>query len=391
MTPSYKERFENLLRVVKKVTSSLDPGDILEVIRDEAKVTVPYAKEACLLMFDPEAKYYTRPLHCSLSKKRINCQLCKKGGEHIQKALKDPVAFECAPRSSPSAGPICEVAFPIWDGGGKPLAVLDVISDDKNGFLPKDIVLLKDLTDLATNAILNARRHWKLSQERLTLDSILKHIRPFVPDTVNRILEKDPFTPVLDKKELDVSVLFLDVASYTKISERLTREKVNFVLEKYFSSFLDEINHHGGDINETAGDGLMAIFQGQELENGLNACKAALHIRERTLEINQELEGRFQPVHVNMGINSGIAYLGMTRFQGETGTRMTFTASGPVTNLAARIASAAKRGDILIGPESARRVEGKIPLFDRGLMKFKNVKDKVKVYSLVGPGPRKNK
>ncbi|PKN65613.1 MAG: guanylate cyclase [Deltaproteobacteria bacterium HGW-Deltaproteobacteria-15] len=390
MTPSYKERFENLLRVVKKVTSSLDPGDILEVIRDEAKVTVPYAKEACLLMFDPEAKYYTRPLHCSLSKERINCQLCKKGGEHIQKALKDPVAFECAPQSSASAGPICEVAFPIWDGGGKPLAVLDVISDDKNGFHPKDIVLLKDLTDLATNAILNARRHWKLSQERLTLDSILKHIRPFVPDTVNRILEKDPFTPVLDKKEADVSVLFLDVASYTKISERLTREKVNFVLEKYFSSFLDEINHHGGDINETAGDGLMAIFQGQESENGLNACKAALHIRERTLEINRELEGRFQPVHVNMGINSGIAYLGMTRFQGETGTRMTFTASGPVTNLAARIASAAKRGDILIGPETARRVEGEIPLFDRGLMKFKNVKDKVKVYSLVGPGPRKN-
>ena len=391
MSPSYKERFENLLRVVKKVTSSLDPGDILEVIRDEAKVTVPYAKEACLLMFDPEAKYYTRPLHCSLSKERINCQLCKKGGEHIQKALKDPVAFECAPQSSPSAGPICEVAFPIWDGGGKPLAVLDVISDDKDGFLPKDIVLLKDLTDLATNAILNARRHWKLSQERLTLDSILKHIRPFVPDTVNRILEKDPFTPVLDKKEADVSVLFLDVASYTKISERLTREKVNFVLEKYFSSFLDEINHHGGDINETAGDGLMAIFQGQESENGLNGCKAALHIRDRTLEINRELEDRFQPVHVNMGINSGIAFLGMTRFQGETGTRMTFTASGPVTNLAARIASAAKRGDILIGPETARRVEGEIPLFGRGLMKFKNVKEKVKVYSLVGPGPRKNK
>jgi len=318
-----------------------------------------------------------------LHKERVSCQLCKRGRESIDKALKDPVAFECSTPSASSPGSICEVAFPIWDEGGKPLAVLNVISDEKHGFIQRDIALLKDLTDLATNAILNARNHWKLSQERLTLDSILKHIRPFVPDTVNRILEKDPFTPLLDKKESDVSILFLDVASYTRISEKLSREKVNFVLEKYFSSFLDEINHHGGDINETAGDGLMAIFKGQESENALNACKAALHIRDRTLEINRELEGRFQPIYVNMGINSGIAFLGMTRFQGETGTRMTFTASGPVTNLAARIASTAKKGDILIGPETARRVGRDIPLYEKGLMKFKNVKERVEVFSLV--------
>lgn len=371
------------------MTSSLDPGDILEVIRDEAKVTVPHAKEACLLVFDPEAMNYTRPLHCSLNTEKVNCQLCKRGRKTIEKALKDPISFECGARSveagwdGSSAGPICEVAFPISDGGGKPLAVLDVISGEEEGFAQKDIVLLRDLADLASNAILNARRHWKLSQERLTLDSILKHIRPFVPETVNRILEKDPFAPVLDKRESDVSILFLDVASYTRISERLSREKVNFILEKYFSSFLDEIIHHSGDINETAGDGLMAIFKGHESENALNACNAALHIRNRTLDINRELEGRFQPVHVNMGINSGIVFLGMTRFQGETGTRMTFTASGPVTNLAARIASAAKKGDILIGPETARRVGGDIPVYEKGLMKFKNVKEKVKVFSLV--------
>ena len=62
---------------------------------------------------------------------------------------------------------------------------------------------------------------------------------------------------------------------------------------------------------------------------------------------------------------------------------MTFTASGPVTNLAARIASAAKRGDILVGPETARRVAEDVKLFDRGLMNFKNVSEPVHVFSLV--------
>ena len=42
----YKERFENILRVVRKLTSSLNIGDILEMIRDEVKITIPHAREA---------------------------------------------------------------------------------------------------------------------------------------------------------------------------------------------------------------------------------------------------------------------------------------------------------------------------------------------------------
>jgi class 3 adenylate cyclase len=97
------------------------------------------------------------------------------------------------------------------------------------------------------------------------------------------------------------------------------------------------------------------------------------------------MEGRFEPIEVNMGINSGVASVGMTKFRGAAGTRMTFTASGSVTNLAARIASAATAGDILVGPETAGRIKDQINSIDRGLMKFKNVKGKVRVYSLIRP------
>jgi class 3 adenylate cyclase len=390
----YKERFDNLRRVSRKVTSSLDPGDILETLRDETKLTVPHAREACLLLFDPEAKNYTRPLHCSLRRENINCQLCKKGRDIVEKVLKDPSTFQCtlhegerkAGQKASSTGSVCEeIALPISDGE-KPLAVLDVVSLDGRSFDEKDITLLKDLADLATNAILNARAHWKLTQERLTLDSILKHIRPFVPETVHKIVEKNPFAPSFEKREADVSILFLDVAGYTRISEKLSREQVNFIIEKYFSAFLDEINHHHGDINETAGDGLMAIFQGDEKENSLNACQAALHIRDRAGQINGELEGRFAPVAVNMGINSGRASLGMNRFRGDTGTRMTFTASGAVTNLAARLAAEAKGGDILIGEDTKALIEGLWPTHDRGLRILKGIEEPVRVYSLLKPG-----
>jgi class 3 adenylate cyclase len=362
------------------------------MIRDEAKITIPHAQEACLLIFDPEALHYTRPLHCAMYSDRINCQLCKRGRESIESALSQPVGIQCSfrqngivsPQTDLSNAAIYEVAAPIFDGE-EPLATLDIISKDGESFDQNDITLLKDLAGLAANAILNARKHWKMAQEKLTMDSILEHLKPFVPETVKRIVEKDPFDPSLKKREVDLSVLFLDIAGYTKISQTLDQEKVNFIIEKYFSSFLDAIYEYGGDINETAGDGLMVIFQGAEQENALNAARAALSIRALALEINNELQGRFEPVDVNMGINSGIASVGMTKFHGGAGTRTTFTASGPTTNLAARIASAAIEGDILVGQDTATRIDHEIPLHDRGSMLFKNIQDEVKVYSLVRP------
>ena len=415
----YKERFENLYRVANKITSSLKIGDILETIRDEAKISIPGTREACLLLLDSDAAHYTRPLHCSVYDDRLNCQLCKRGRETVQKALSNKSDIQCAryeglnkcqncrlgqstregengsltPNLSPqSAGSetrpedersaLCDIAMPIYDGT-EPVAVLELIADEGYCYTEKDAVILKDLTQLASNVLVNARNHWKMSQEKLNMDQILTHLRPFVPETVQRIVEKDPSAPSLEKRDVDVSILFLDIAGYTKISETLTQEKVNFIIEKYFSSFLDVIYAHDGDVNETAGDGLMVIFQGAVKEHAVNSAKAALDVRSRTLEINQELKGRFAPVHVNMGINSGVASVGMTRFHGASGTRMTYTASGSVTNLAARIAAAAINGDILVGPETARRIEGETPLHDRGLMRFKNVKEKVRVFSLI--------
>jgi class 3 adenylate cyclase len=127
----------------------------------------------------------------------------------------------------------------------------------------------------------------------------------------------------------------------------------------------------------------MVIFQGAAETSSISAALAALEIRKKTDEINEELKSRFPKVQINMGINSGMASVGMTKFEGSTGTRMMFTATGPVTNLAARIAAAAQNGDILIGPETAKYVKERVQLFERGLMEFKNVSEPIKIFSLL--------
>mgnify|MGYP000899699467 FL=1 len=382
----FEKRFENIFRLAKKITASLDITDILEVIRDEAKISIPKLEEACLLIVDPEAENYTRPLHCAVEKKRINCQLCKRGRAMVLGALQKESGAMCfLPGDLTSAivpQGLYEIVVPIYLDD-EPIAVLDAISSSDEPLNQNDLLILQDLTELASNVIKNARGHWKISQEKLTVDAMLRQLKPFVPATVQMIVERNPESPEFEKRDIEVTVLFLDIAGYTRMSENHARGKVNFIIEKYFSAFLDILYAYGGDINETAGDGLMVIFQGEAATSSVNASKAALEIRKKTGEINKELQGRFPGVEINMGINSGVASVGMTKFEGNMGTRMTYTATGPVTNLAARIASAARDGDILLGPETSRHVASIWELFDRGHIKFKNVSEPIKVFSLV--------
>ena len=380
----YRERFESIKRITDKITSSLDIGKILEEIRDEARVIFPKAREACLIMYDKQAKDYMRPLHCAVFKDRISCRLCKKNRKTVQDAISTRRWVHGTYQLD--AREFSEIAFPIFEDE-KVLAVMSIIAEGGTRFDERDVALLQDLSDLATNVIRNAKRHWAVSQERLTADKMLGHLEKFVPETVRKIVKRNPDAPAFEKREKDVSVLFLDIAGYTRMSQLLDKVKVNFIIEKYFSSFLDPIHQFNGDINETAGDGLMIIFQDSDRRtNALRAVQTAIVIRDRTLAINKELEDRFDPVTINMGINSGPALVGMTRFTGSVGSRMTYTATGPVTNLAARIAGAATNGQILLGPETVSRLGGQFSLDDVGERRLKNVESPVRLYNLVTKG-----
>jgi class 3 adenylate cyclase len=222
-----------------------------------------------------------------------------------------------------------------------------------------------------------------LARVRL-LENIKGQLSKFVPHSVMNLIENNPDHPDLEKREEDITVLFLDIAGYTGLSERITQEKVNYLVQTYFSSFLDVILENEGDINETAGDGLMIIFRSPDRQaHAANAIRAALGIRAKTVQINEAHRGSYESVTVNMGINSGMASVGSTRFEGIAGVRWTFTASGPVTNVAARISALASRGAILVGQETYRRVGDLFRLEEAGRHSFKNVRKPVLVYQVV--------
>jgi class 3 adenylate cyclase len=225
--------------------------------------------------------------------------------------------------------------------------------------------------------------------DRVTfLESVKRGLDRFVPDTVRRLIEQDPEAPALRKQAKDVTVMFLDIEGYTRLSQEHPRQVVSAIVERYFSLFLSDIRAEAGDINETAGDGLMILFQeGGPEEHAAAAVRAALAIREKTRAANREAGEGHPAIAVNIGISSGEGDVGSTRFQGSAGERWTFTATGPVTNLAARLGDLAEHGQILLSPETAARVRGRFRMRSLGPRELKHITPPVEVWEVVSAVP----
>jgi class 3 adenylate cyclase len=260
-------------------------------------------------------------------------------------------------------------------------------------YTAEDLRLTRVLVNQSAVALENAKAYTALEAAHADLQSALRRVQilesiranlnKFVPRTVQDLIEQAPDAPLLEKREVDVTVLFVDIAGYTRLSERFDLARVNELVERYFGAFLDEILRHGGDVNETAGDGLMVIFQGPDgTAHARAAVLAAEGMLRRAHAINAELAELTEPIRLHVGVNSGTAALGATKIEGTAGTRWTYTASGPVTNVAARLAALADGDTVVIGSETARRLDGLVAMLDWGERRLKNVEEMVRVYAI---------
>ena len=229
-----------------------------------------------------------------------------------------------------------------------------------------------------------------IEQEIAEVRKISDHLAKFVPDAVRRIVAANPDAPELRKREQDVSVLFVDISGYSRLSELMAPEVLNLLVERYFSAFLDRIHDADGEVSETSGDGMMAIFEdGIPERHAVKAVDTALALLAANEALNAD--NSVQPLEIHMGVNSGPALMGSTRFQGRRGVRWVFTADGPVINLAARLANVAKGGQVVAGPETIRRVAGRYDLEAPGPESLKNIADPVEIFRVLGPASVRHK
>src|SRR5881394_77554 len=143
------------------------------------------------------------------------------------------------------------------------------------------------------------------------------------------------------------TVLFADLVSSTEFVAGQDPEVTRRRVTTFFDGVSRCIETHGGTVEKFAGDAVMAAF-GIPLAHEDDA-ERAVRAGLATLDKVKQLD-----LQARIGIESGEVVT-------EDGRESTFATGEPV-NIAARLQQSAKPGEILIGPGTARLVEGSIEL-----------------------------
>jgi class 3 adenylate cyclase/tetratricopeptide (TPR) repeat protein len=285
---------------------------------------------------------------------------------------------------------------PMSKGGG-PLGVVYVENSNATGGLgPDHINSLMILAQQAALVVENERLGRSLRDNDASLHSalanleLLEHVRDhlakFVPHSLQALIEQNPLDPDLGGKTEDLSIMFLDIGGYTRISEQLAPRDLKAMVETYFSGFADDVIRNGGEINEVAGDGLMIVFQDQHVqEHARRAVRTAIAIRDKTAALNSSRHAGWPSLVVNIGIHSGEALIGANKIESEMGTLWVYTVTGYAPNLAARVGACARDGAILVSGETAARVGAQFELRSMGPQEFKGISRAIEVFDVVAP------
>jgi len=179
------------------------------------------------------------------------------------------------------------------------------------------------------------------------------------------------------------TILFADVRGFTTLAERVPPEAVVRLLNAYMSRMAGIIDEFGGSLDKFIGDGIMAFFEPQdEIDNeAYRAVACAQAMRRELGKMNEEgaFPDQYQ-VQIGIGINSGEVVAGNIGSK----HRMDYTLIGDNVNLAARLESNAKSGQILVSAATVKRLGGLVPTAYLDTIIVKGKSEPVEVYQVPG-------
>ena len=279
---------------------------------------------------------------------------------------------------------------PIFDGRGKPVAVLQVdygvdryveeVQEITRELVAIGVVVLLVLMLIGWAVHMYMRRRFEevlgatfaiaredyehrvaisgndeLGTVGRALDKALQELRErfemlkFLPrHTVQMIAERSRMGRVdlEDARRVRVVVMESDIRGFTRLSENLQPEEVIAMLNTYVRLQAELIEQFGGSIDKYMGDAVLAIFEGEEQE--ARALECVLAIQRAVADANER--GAFGvPVRIGIGMSVGEVVMGNM----GSHSRMEHTVIGSMVNLAARLCSAANAGEVVMTSEFA--------------------------------------
>ncbi len=205
---------------------------------------------------------------------------------------------------------------------------IDAGCDD---FMQKPIdamVLRKRLGNLLQKAIY-------LKQVELMTLSLQRYVSPRTEEMA-RIYARTGLLPA--PRQQEVCVLFSDARGFTEMSQEVDPELLFRMLSEHLAAQVDLVYGHAGYIDKFAGDGIMAVFDGDNM--ALRCCRCALEIMGMSRDISARSGSRIN--RIGIGVHKGPAIVGNLGSKNH----LDYTLFGDTVNLATRLCGIANESII---------------------------------------------
>lgn len=217
----------------------------------------------------------------------------------------------------------------------------------------------------------------KLIAETRLRDNLSRYLSNEVIDQVMA----DPDALKLGGERRQITVMFADVVSFTRLTEHHDPEFLVSILNELFTIATEIVFKHGGIIDKFMGDSLMAVFGAPNSfdDDAVRAVSAAEELL-RWMEAGNSKWQRQLGTALQMGIGIGTG----SALAGNIGSerRMDYTVIGDTVNIAARLEALSKPGQLLMSGATAKAVGEDFDIISLGTVDLPGRDEPVEVFGL---------
>ena len=178
-----------------------------------------------------------------------------------------------------------------------------------------------------------------------------------------------------------MTVLFSDIRNFSYFTDNLEPEEAFHLLHRYLSEMTTLIHKYGGTLNKIIGDGLMVFF-GDPIpmeDHAERAVRLAIEMQKKAQELNAEWFHYGHELGIGIGINTGYMTVGSIGSE----IHKDYTIIGNQVNVASRLESNAKSGQILISQRTYSKVNALVSVEKIGKIEVKGIHHPVAIYNVL--------
>lgn len=210
----------------------------------------------------------------------------------------------------------------------------------------------------------------------------------YLSPTMVKHVSDNPELLTLGGEEREISILFLDIRSFSSISETMRPQDITEFLNKFLTPMTDILQSYEATIDKYIGDAIVAFWNApmDDPAHEKNAARAVLDMQAKLQDLNaqyrEQRDVRWPDnVRMGIGINTGICCVG------NLGSKQRFSYSmiGDAANLASRIEGLTKQYGLtnLIGHSTAKELAG-FALLEADIVSVVGRVQPEKIFMLVG-------